>query len=424
MGRSALLRLLSVVALVVGTLSLWATPAAAQEFGFIYGTITAQATGQPIAACVEAYATPTEVVGSACTSVDGTYTIAVAPGTYRLRVVDLTRTYATRWAYAADSYDAADPITVTVGQTVVVDVALPLAGAIVGTVTDAATGAPVNGCVQVLAVGSDDFAAYACTDDLGQYRAVLPDAGQYNVQFTADYYVSQWAYDRATRDLADVITVSAGQDTRVDAQLTPLGQISGRVTDLAGAPLAFITVYAYLSDQPTSFTYAETDFDGLYRIRGLPAGAYHVKFVENSFGNYVSEWWNDSPDLAHADSIQVSLATDTTGIDAALGQSGLITGTVTDAATGQPLAGVCARAVLASTGELVDEVSPHCTGLDGHYEVNGVGGSAYKVLFEPFDPAYRSQWYRNKLTQKSANRIRVAYGQTVTGIDAAMQPTG
>jgi hypothetical protein len=426
MARSATSRLLSIIAVVLCSVALTATPAAAQEeTGYFIGTITSESTGEPVgSACVQAYATPTEVLGSACTGPDGTYTIGLPMGTYRIRVYDLSQTFASRWAYAADTYDTADPIAASTGLGTVVNVALLSAGAIAGTVTDAVTGSPLNACVEVLAVGSDSFAAYDCTDDFGRYRAVVTDPGQYNVRFTSDFYVPEWAIDRPTREMADVITVSAAQDTELNAQLTPLGQITGRVTDLAGNPLAYISVQAFGIDDPSGFGVAETDFDGVYRLRGLPASRYHVLFTERSFGNYVSEWWNDSPDRAHADPVQVALAGEASGINAALGQSGYITGVVTDAATGQPLAGVCPRVVHAASGEPVEGSFPQCTGINGRYEINAVGGSSYKVQFQPTDPSYLMQWYRNKPNQKSANRIRVDYGQTVSNINAALLLAG
>lgn len=347
--------------------------------------------------------------------------IGVPVGTYRIRVYDPLRRFATRWAYAADSYDAADPISVVANLTTVVDVALLDAGAIVGTVTDAVTGSPIYACVDVLAVGSDDFAAYACTDGAGEYRAVVPDPGDYNVHFTADFYVSEWANDRATRDVADVITVFGGQDTVVNAQLTPLGQITGRVTDLAGNPLPYISVAASSSEAPFGLGNAETDFDGYYRIRGLPAGRYQVMFSDNEFGNWVTEWWNDSHDGAHLDLVQVALAAETPNINAALGPTGYITGTVTDAATGQPVPNVWVQAMYASTGMSVQPPWAVYTGLDGRYQIQAVGGTSYKVVFQPTDPTYAPQWYRNKPTLKSANRIRVDYGTTVPNIDVALQ---
>jgi hypothetical protein len=425
MRRPVISRPLSIAAVVACLLALTGTSAAAQEeLGYYIGTITSAATGEPIGnACVEAYATPSDVVGSGCTASDGRYTFSVPMGTYRLRIFDPNRSFATQWAYAADSYDSATPIPAGAGLGTVVDVALLSAGAIVGTVTDETTGQPVYGCVDVRPVGSDNFAAYACTDGLGQYRAVVTDPGQYHVHFAADYYVEEWANDRSSRELADAVTVSAGQDTTVDAQLTPLGQITGRVTDRAGNPLAYTRIEAVDANQFVWST--ETDYDGTYRLRGLPAGQYHVLFVDRTFGNYVAEWWKDSPDRAHADPVAVSLASEVPGIDAALGVSGLITGTVTDATTGEPLYGVCVRAVLAATGEPVEGAYPQqCTGVNGRYELNAVGGSSYKVQFQPTDPTYLSQWYRNKTSEKSANRIRVQYGETVSSIDVALHPAG
>jgi Carboxypeptidase regulatory-like domain len=425
MRRSFTSRPLSIAAVVACLLALTSRPAAAQEeLGYYIGTITSAATGEPIAdACVQAYATPADVVGSGCTASDGRYTFSVPMGTYRLRVFDLNRNFATRWAYTADSYDSATPIPAGAGLGTVVDVALLPAGAIAGTVTDETTGQPVYACVEVMPVGLDEFAAYTCTDDRGQYRAVVTEPGQYHVHFTASYYVDEWANNRSTRELADAVTVSAGQDTAVDAQLTPLGQIAGRVTDLAGNPLAFMRIEAVDANEFGWST--ETDYDGNYRLRGLPAGQYQVLFVDRTFGNYVAEWWNDSPDRAHADPVTVALASEVSGINAALGTSGLITGTITDATTGEPLYGVCVRAVLAATGEPVEGAYPQqCTGVNGRYELNAVGGSSYKVQFQPTDPTYLSQWYRNKTSEKSANRIRVQYGQTVPGIDAALHPAG
>jgi 5-hydroxyisourate hydrolase-like protein (transthyretin family) len=424
MARSFACRLLTITAVLLASASLSVVPVAAQEqVGYISGTITAQATGEPVTtACVEAYVSPTEAVSSACTGATGTYTMSVPVGTYRVRVHDVYGTfqrYATRWAYAADSYETADPITVVSDRDAVVDVALLPAGAIAGTVTDAVTGEPPpSACVEIMPVGSDLTVAYTCTDYLGHYRAVLTDPGDYNVRFSADYYVPEWAIDKATRAEADAITVSAAVDTQLDAQLTPLGRITGRVTDLTGTPLEYISVWANGFEEPFGFGYAETDVDGRYEVRGLPAGRYHVQFGDG-FGNWVPEWWNNSPDQAHADPVSVSLAAETGNINAALGQSGYITGTVTDAATGQPLGNVCARAVLA-TSRLGEVVSESCTDGDGHYRINAVGGSTYKVYFSSFDPAYLIQWYRNKATLKSANRIRVEYGQTVANIDAAM----
>jgi hypothetical protein len=332
--------------------------------------------------------------------------------------------FSTRWAYAADSYDSADPIVAVAGVDTVVNVALLAAGAIVGTITDAVTGQPpLQACVDVMAVGSDNVTSYACTDFFGHYRAVVTDPGQYNVHFSAEFYVPEWYNDQPTRDLADVVTVSGGQDTTADAQLTPLGQITGRVTDRAGNPLPFMRVAAYRVDDVTSYTSADTDFDGTYRIRGLPAGQYQILFVDSSSGNYVAQWWNDSPDRAHATPVTVTLAGEVSGIDAALGVSGLITGTVTDAATGQPLSGVCIRPVLAASGELVEGYQQQqCTGADGRYRVNAVGGNLYRLQFQK--TAYLTQWYRDQTSEQSANKIRVPYGQTVPHIDVALRHAG
>jgi hypothetical protein len=75
----------------------------------------------------------------------------------------------------------------------------------------------------------------------------------------------------------------------------------------------------------------------------------------------------------------------------------------------------------ASTGMTVLEAEPVYTGLDGRYQIHALGGTSYKAIFQPTDPTYAPQWYRNKSALKSANRIRVDYGTTVPNIDVALQ---
>jgi hypothetical protein len=80
--------------------------------------------------------------------------------------------------------------------------------------------------------------------------------------------------------------------------------------------------------------------------------------------------------------------------------------------------------VHAASGEAVEAPFPQCTGADGRYEINGVGGSSYKVQFQPTDPDHLMQWYKNKPDQQSANRIRVAYEQQVGNVNAALRLGG
>ena len=70
----------------------------------------------------------------------------------------------------------------------------------------------------------------------------------------------------------------------------------------------------------------------------LSAGTYRVHFVDPS-GQYGSEWWDDAPRVSRADDIDLGVAARRTGVDAALGAAGRVSGSVTAEGEG-PLADV------------------------------------------------------------------------------------
>jgi len=103
--------------------------------GYISGTVTGGVDGQPLSAMVIAYGVDeSHDMPSVNTDFDGSYRVAVAPGTYKVRFLSrgLVEEY---WEDAAD-WDAAKTITVTARQEVVgVDATLEPGATITGTVT-------------------------------------------------------------------------------------------------------------------------------------------------------------------------------------------------------------------------------------------------------------------------------------------------
>jgi sarcosine oxidase gamma subunit len=117
--------------------------------------------------------------------------------------------------------------------------------------------------------------------------------------------------------------------------------------------------------------------------------------------------------------------------------TGAITGTVTDAATHLPVAGisVCAPApappVESEEEEGAGEVAPPAcatTGPSGEYTIGALAPGSYFVVFDyPLlqksgtpQPNYIPQAYEGAYTEATAKQVAVSAGATVSGIDAAL----
>ncbi|MBB4905126.1 S8 family serine peptidase [Actinophytocola algeriensis] len=130
-----------------------------------------------------------------------------------------------------------------------------------GTVTDAATGAPVSGATATIEPGG----RRVTTGADGRFTTRL-EPGDYTITTEA------FGYDSATVDT----TVAADSFATVDVALTalPSGQVTGKaVLDASGAGLPGATVKVL--GVPTDLS-ATTGTDGGYTIAGIPAGTYRV----------------------------------------------------------------------------------------------------------------------------------------------------
>jgi len=162
-----------------------------------------------------------------------------------------------------------------------------------GTVTDAATGAPLTD-VCVVAYDADsgrfkEFSRMNAPD--GTYRVPFLPAGRYKVLFVdcgKGEYVRQWYDGKRSFWVGGVVTLRERSNARgIDAALTLAGNVSGTVTDEAtGRPVERIHVVLFAPDvNPPPFCPDEilgdavTDVDGTYSFGGLPAGNYKVGFL-------------------------------------------------------------------------------------------------------------------------------------------------
>ena len=115
--------------------------------------------------------------------------------------------------------------------------------------------------------------------------------------------------------------------------------LPGTVTDAeTGEALSGISVEVYDATTYSSVSYGYTGTDGTYTAGRLQSGSYKVQFHAYNGINF-SEWYDDKADFYTADLVWLTAPSNTT-VNAALGRGGSISGTVTDAETGEPLSGI------------------------------------------------------------------------------------
>ena len=189
------------------------------------------------------------------------------------------------------------------------------------------------------------------------------------------------------------VTVTTGEEiiTCTDA-FALQGSISGTVTDaVTGEALSGIEVTVYDATTGSYVSSGYTGTDGTYTAGRLQSGSYKVQFHDYN-GIYLDEWYDNKADFYTADEVAVTAPSNTI-VNAALDRGGSITGTVTDAATGEALSGIDVTVYDTTTHSYV---SYGYTGTDGTYTAGRLQSGSYKVQFRDYNGIYFDEWYDNK----------------------------
>lgn len=249
-----------------------------------------------------------------------------------------------------------------------------------------------------------------------EYQITGLPSESYRVLFSptaeANYLAQYFSGESSVTEATPVAVRAPGETPNVDATLAIGGEITGRVTNQLGAPLADIEVCI-------GFLHCRhTDANGEYVFAGLSAGGYKVLFNGEALDPSCYEPACEEYE-AQRDEVTVT-PPDTTGVDAVLTSrsipSGSITGTVSSAPAG----------ILVCAQLYEQAVSPiYCEATDdsGSYTISKVPTGQYSVGFYPEGKNYIAVYYEGALDLSAATKVSVTAGEA-TEVDETLEEGG
>ncbi len=199
------------------------------------------------------------------------------------------------------------------------------------------------------------------------------------------------------------------------------GSISGTITAAAGGlPIEDAVACAY---EPWTEGFCdEADAAGHYSITGIPPGTYVVSFQKYE-SNLLIQYFDHTDEYWDGEQIVVTEGSSRSGVDAALEEGGTISGTVTEAAGGEPIAHLEVCVQRTNSGSTTCEE----TGEDGTYTFEKLYPGEYKVHFlggeaqtgEP--PNYVPEYFDDKPAWVGSDSVSIGAGTVASGIDADLE---
>jgi len=251
--------------------------------------------------------------------------------------------------------------------------ALPGTGWVDSTITDVATGAPVEGaCLTAPTVVHDIYdepVSLGCSDAAGHLHSAPMTPGFYDLRITPAAGSPYWAADVDGHRVHDnwLLTPVLIDGTTQDFELIRGGRITGTViADDGGAPLADVQVS--MMGATTGAAQTATDAAGHFSSGALAPGDYTVEFHAGD-GAHLSERYDNDPSMYGPGTVvTVTDGADST-ISAGLALGATISGTVRDS-FGTPVAGACIETY--NDNGLLPQWAAACSGADGQYTAGGV----------------------------------------------------
>jgi hypothetical protein len=324
------------------------------------------------------------------------------------------------------------PISVTSPSTTSgINFALAIGGTISGNVTDAGTSAPIAGVGVRIFDNSGIQVNFINTNLSGAYAtSIALPAGAYFVRTINSMGYLDELYDNIPCATGCNVTtgipvfITAGLITPgINFALNTGGRISGTITDAStSAPIDAVDVDIFDSSG-VFVTTASTDASGNYQTDSvLNTGTYYAITFNGS--SYLDELYNNircpGCDVTTGTPISVTAGATTSAINFALTLGGRIAGTITDAATSNPISGVNVQ-IFSSNGLFAAQAVTNATG--NYVITTGLTTGTY------FARTVNSQGYVNELYDNitcltcnpaTGTPISVTEGAITSGINFAL----
>lgn len=385
--------------------------------------------------------------GSATTNSDGFYDVGnLESDRYRLLFSDTGNHERYLPEYYDNAYKVDEATSVPVGHSETItgiDIVLTYGGWITGKVTNGA-GDPVAGVIatawrlrqELSQTPVWESVSWDDTDAAGRYTIRRLEPGLYRVlfdDFELGRYAPQYFQNAPVIEAATDVQVQRDSETPdIDATLSRAASIAGKLTDGKGDPAGAVVVAAYqwITDTESRWLpvrYADSDAQGEYFLGGLGVGVYRVGFAVTDFQSdspYVSEYYDDAPDIQQAKDITLTADQQLQGIDASLSQRPTIEGRVTDESdTPLPNIALTLFGLYSTDGQeqwLLRSFGS--TNETGHYSFTHLLPGLYRVSFgdSTSPPAYRSEFYDDVRYFDQATSITATADALITGIDARL----
>ena len=350
---------------------------------------------------------------------DGTFRFEnLAAGDYRVRAS--ANGYVTEWWQDASSFGDATLIPVVDVEVtdIVFELAVPVY-TLTGTVTAGDTLDPLPG-VGVEVLGEyGDYSEVVLTDENGRYEVTdLPEQGSVHFVGTGNY-AGEW-FDNVP-DSESAVKLSFDSDHTVDAVLSTAGTISGTVTGAlkpGGKPQPVAEVSAILySTKGAYITETSTDDTGKYSFTGVAPGSYRLGFF-GVWTDWNATYYGGVDRLSLSPIVTMSEGRGLDSIDAKLVPLSVLSGTVFNGATGDPID--TAHLVLRTlNGAFVDETWTS----RGNYVFRDVPSGSYAVqVWDSGEEA--GTWYGGGESVASATPIVIKRGVSTLGKNITLVPAG
>jgi len=353
--------------------------------GAVTGLVTSASGAPRPDAVVEAYNLSGTRRGFTSTGANGSYSLVLPPGEYKIVAYDANPNFAFSFYRDVRTFAAATPVRVNASQTTSgVTMRIELAARVTGTVIEGATGLPLAGIAVYAYSPSGELVEDTTTDAGGAFRFALPPgdyrfvAADPNRTFAAGFFGSARAFETST-----IVSLATGaQQSNVQLALARGATIAGTVRDLGGIAAPGTTVAAYNLDG-TLHASAAANPDGTYSLLVAP-GAYKLVAFDPEL-RFATRFFTSARDFASATSIGIATGQALHGFDFALERGGRVTGTARE--SGTPRAGITVAAY-DLTGALAASTR---TAADGTYALVVAAGDYRLVAFDAalgFAPAY------------------------------------